>query len=250
MSVMRSSLLGGLVASLKSNLNRGETRVKLFEVGRCFESTDASVEVQPERLASLVYGARHVEQWGEDKTQKSDFFAVKGDLESLLTGVGARFAPIVHPALHPGRAAEIRLGALRIGVIGELHPKLQQQYDLPLAPILFEIDLAPLLAGRPLRFQTVSKLPAVRRDIALLFSDKTPAQAIVDTIVERKLQFLVDFSLFDLYVGNSLAAGQKSLALRIVMQDTEKTLTDLECDTTVSQIVKVLHDEFGATLRK
>jgi phenylalanyl-tRNA synthetase beta chain len=250
MSVMRSSLLGGLVASLKSNLNRGETRVKLFEVGRCFESTEASLEAQPERLAGLVYGARHAEQWGEDKAQKSDFFAVKGDLESLLTGTGARFAPVVHPALHPGRAAEICLGRLRIGVIGELHPKLQQQYDLPLAPTLFEINLAPLLAGHPPRFQTVSKLPAVRRDIALLFSDKTPAQAIIDTIVERKLPFLVDFSLFDLYVGNSLAAGQKSLALRIVMQDTEKTLTDLECDTTVSQIVKALGDEFGATLRK
>jgi phenylalanyl-tRNA synthetase beta chain len=201
-------------------------------------------------MAGLAYGARHAEQWGEDKTQKSDFFAVKGDLESLLAGTDARFAPIVHPALHPGRAAEVRVGPLRIGVIGELHPKLQQQHDLPLAPILFEIDLASLLAGHAPHFQTVSKLPAVRRDIALLFSDKTPAQTIIDTIDERKLPYLVDFSLFDLYVGNSLAAGQKSLALRIVMQDTEKTLTDLECDTTVSQIVKVLHDKFGATLRK
>jgi phenylalanyl-tRNA synthetase beta chain len=250
MSVMRSSLLGGLVDALKTNLNRGETRVKLFEVGRCFESAEASLAEQPERLAGLAYGTRHAEQWGEDKAEKTDFYAIKGDVEALLNGESFTFAPVSHPALHPGRAAEILISGVRVGVVGELHPKLQQAYDLPQSPIVFELNVASLLQAKSIQFQAVSKLPAVRRDIALLFSDNTPVQAIVDTIKAQNLALIKDFALFDVFTGKALDAGRKSLAFRIVMQDTEKTLTDSECDAVVSQVVKVLGDKFDASLRK
>ncbi len=250
MSVMRSSLLGGLVDALKVNLNRGEMRVKLFEVGRCFETADATMTAQPERLAGLAYGARHAEQWGEDKAEKTDFYVIKGDVEALLSGTNATFASVSHPALHPGRAAQILVDGVRVGVVGELHPKLQQAYDLPQSPIVFELNLAALLVSDALRYQATSKMPAVRRDIALLFSDNTPVQAIIDTIKAQNLPLVNDFALFDVYAGKNLDAGRKSLAFRIVMQDTEKTLTDSESDAVVSQIVKVLGDKFDASLRK
>jgi phenylalanyl-tRNA synthetase beta chain len=250
MSVMRTNLVGGLIETLKNNLNRGESRLRLFELGRCFLSAQASFVAQPERMAGLAYGPLHAEQWGQDKTAKTDYFAVKGDVEALLQSFHISFEKIDHPAMHPGRSAAILISGKRAGVLGELHPRWQQKYDLPSAPILFEIDLNALTNTAAPRFSALSRMQAVRRDIALLFSDDTPVQAVIDAVKSKKYPSVTDFALFDLYRGNGLAAGQKSLAFRIVMQDTELTLTDSECDTTVSEIVKVLSQEFGATLRK
>ena len=250
MSVMRTSLIGGLIETLKNNLNRGESRLRLFELGRCFLSADASFTAQPERLAGLAYGPLHTEQWDQDKTTKTDFFAVKGDIEALLQNFQLSFEKTDHPALHPGRSATILVNGKRAGLLGELHPRWQQKYDLSMAPILFELDVDAVINTTAPRFSTLSRMQAVRRDIALLFSDDTPVQAIIDAVKSRKYRTLMEFSLFDLYRGNGLAAGQKSLAFRIVMQDTELTLTDSECDLAVSEIVKVLSQEFGATLRK
>jgi phenylalanyl-tRNA synthetase beta chain len=250
MSVMRTSLIGGLIETLKNNLNRGESRLRLFELGRCFLSADASFAAQPERMAGLAYGPLHTEQWGQDKTTKTDFFAIKGDIEALLQNFHISFEKIDHPALHPGRSASILVNGKRAGLMGELHPRWQQKYDLPNAPILFELDIEAVTNTAAPRFSALSRMQAVRRDIALLFSDDTPVQAIIDAVKSRKYPTITDFSLFDLYRGNGLAVGQKSLAFRIVMQDTELTLTDSECDSTVSEIVKALSQEFGATLRK
>ena len=250
MSVMRTSLIGGLIETLKNNLNRGESRLRLFELGRCFLSADASFAAQPERLAGLAYGSLHTEQWGQDKAAKTDFFAVKGDVEALLQNFQVSFEKINHPALHPGRSAAILVNGKPAGLLGELHPRWQQKYDLPTAPILFELDIDAVTNTVKPHFSPPSRMPAVRRDIALLFSDDTPVQSIIDAVKSRKYRTVTEFSLFDLYRGNGLAAGQKSLAFRIVMQDTELTLTDSQCDLTVAEIVKVLSQEFGATLRK
>jgi phenylalanyl-tRNA synthetase beta chain len=250
MSVMRSNLIGGMIATLRQNLNRGEARIKLFELGRCFLGSDATLEAQPERLGGLVYGAKSPEQWGQDKAERADFFSVKGDVESLLGGLGARFEPDRHPALHPGRTAAIWIGEQRIGFVGELHPKWQLQLELTIAPLIWELSVAAICAVAAPRYQVTSKMPSTRRDIALLVADPVNVQALVDTVIELKIATLVDFSLFDLYRGNTLANGQKSLAFRIVMQDTARTLTDLECDQIVSKIVEVLSQKHGATLRK
>ncbi len=250
MSVMRTSLIGGLIETLKNNLNRGENRLRLFELGRCFTSADASFAAQPERLAGLAYGPLHAEQWGQDKTAKIDFFAVKGDVEALLQNFHISFEKASHPALHPGRSASIVVNGKRAGLLGELHPRWQQKYDLPIAPVLFELDVEAITSMAAPHFSALSRMQAVRRDIALLFNDDTPVQAIIEAVKSRKYRTVMEFSLFDLYRGNGLAVGQKSLAFRIVMQDTELTLTDSECDSTVSEIVNVLSQEFGATLRK
>ncbi len=250
MSVMRTSLLGGLIASLQHNLNHGESRAKLFEIGRCFTGSDAKLENQPERIAGLVYGPRHVEQWGEDKVEKMDFFSLKGDIETLLCGLAVRFEAESHPALHPGRSAAILVDGNKIGWIGELHPRWQQKYELSNAPIAFELDVLSISSQTEIRSQPISRMQLVRRDVALLVDDSVSIQAISDTTKGLKLANLVEFKLFDFYRGSHVENGKKSLAFRIVMQDTERTLTDVECDQVIAQFVEVMSQKFGATLRK
>jgi phenylalanyl-tRNA synthetase beta chain len=250
MSVMRTSLLGGLIQSLQYNLNRGEARAKLFEIGRCFTSAEANLAHQPERLAGLAYGARYPEQWAESKVERFDFFAVKGDVEQLLEVTGATFAATAHPALHPGRSAEIMVGDVKVGWIGELHPRWQQHFELPAAPVAFELDLALIQELPKVRYQGISRMQAVRRDVAILVDEGVQIQAIQDAFQALNLPNIVDFALFDVYRGQSLDSGKKSLAFRIVMQDTERTLTDIECDEVVAKFVEVMSHKFGATLRK
>ncbi len=250
MSVMRSTLIGGLISSLKYNLNHGEARLKLFELGRCFMGTEASIDAQPERIGGLAYGARAPEQWGQGKADKADFFAVKGDVEALLAGLDARFQPLRHPALHPGRAAAILIGDMEVGFIGELHPMWQQNNELPLAPVVWELSVEVVRVTQVPHYKPISRMQAVRRDIAILVAESVSVQAIIDTVKFLKVPGLMDFSLFDLYRGTSLAIGEKSLAFRIVMQDTARTLTDSECDKIVSDIVEVLSQKHGATIRK
>ncbi len=250
MNVMRTSLLSGLVETVVSNLNRGESRLRLFEIGRCFLADSADLALQPEKLAGIAYGARFPEQWGEDKAALTDFFSVKGDLLTLLNGPNARFEALTtHPACHPGRCANVIIGGKSVGFIGELHPKLQQKYGLISAPIVFEVDTLALKNQAAPRFTGVSKMQSVRRDIALVLDETVQAQEVIDAVNAQLPTQVVDFALFDQYRGQSLPAGKKSLAFRVVMQDTESTLTDIEADKKIAAIVKVVCDELGASLR-
>ncbi len=252
MSVMRTSLFGGLVSSLQHNLNHGESRVKLFEIGRCFLRDEVSLAAQPERLAGLVFGQRYPEQWGEggQKGAAGDFFSLKGEVEVMLQGLAPRFEKVKHPALHPGRSASVSIGGKQVGVIGELHPQWQQAYDLPAAPVLFELDLTAFAGSLAPAFVPFSRMQSARRDLALLVADFVEIQAMIDAVMHLKLPSLVEFSLFDVYRGANLESGKKSVAFRVVMQDTDRTLTDSEADSKVSEIVNVLSQQFGATLRK
>ncbi|HEX7560218.1 MAG TPA: phenylalanine--tRNA ligase subunit beta, partial [Usitatibacter sp.] len=178
MSVMRTTLLGGLVQALRSNLNRSEERVRVFEIGRCFEGTAPDLAVQPERVAGLAFGTRWPEQWGE-KGGRVDFYDAKGDLQSLAGGRRLDFAAATHPACHPGRCAAVSLGGRRIGMVGELHPRLQQKYELPSSPVVFEVLTGPLLAGDYPRFAGVSRMPVVRRDLALTVAEDVSVGAML-----------------------------------------------------------------------
>jgi phenylalanyl-tRNA synthetase beta chain len=248
MEVMRTQLLGGLIETLKGNLNRGESRLRLFEIGRCFLADEADIKVQPEKLGVLAYGPRYPEQWGEDKGARSDFFALKGDLETLHPGL--RFEAASHPALHPGRSAVIKVGEMAVGFIGELHPKWQQKHGLTVAPVYFEILTAPLQEGAAIRYKPISRMQAVRRDISILVDEKVSAQAMLDGVKPVLGPAVIDFGVFDLYHGPKLETGKKSVAFRVLMQDTDRTLTDEEADATVGSIVEILGSNFGATLRK
>ena len=252
MSVMRTSLIGGLIATLQHNLNYGESRLKLFELGRCFREDVATLDAQPEVLGGLVYGTRFPEQWGEggQKGAPADFYSVKGDIESLLGGLDSRFEKATHPALHPGRAATIFIAGKSAGVFGELHPQWQQKYDLPIAPIIFELQVGLLMRVTPPWHRPISRMQTVRRDIAVLVDDLVEIQVLLDAVNASKPANVSDFSPFDLYRGENLSPGKKSVAFRILMQDTDRTLVDSEADKKVSEILEVLYKKFGATLRK
>ncbi len=248
MSVMRTTLLGGLVQALRSNLNRSEERVRVFEIGRCFEGTAPDLAVQPERVGGLALGTRWPEQWAQ-KGEGVDFFDAKGDLQGLAGGRRLDFAAANHPACHPGRCATVSLDGKPIGVVGELHPRLQQKYELPSAPVVFEVLAGPLLAGSFPRFAGVSRMPVVRRDLALTVAEEVPVGAMMEAALAGLPGFVREVEVFDQYRGKGVEPGQKSLALRIVMQDTDRTLTDSDVEGVVASIRERLNEKFKAKLR-
>ena len=248
MSVMRTTLLGGLVATLQSNLNRGETRARLFEIGRCFEGPQASLEVQPEKVAGLAFGSRFPEQWGQ-KAVPVDFFDVKGDVEALAGARELVFEAATHPSCHPGRCARVSLDGHPIGIVGELHPRLQQACELDRAPVVFELLAEPLLEGAAARFQGFSRMPVVRRDLAFTVAESQPAGPVVAAVRGRVPAFVRAVEVFDQYRGQGIEAGQKSLALRIVMQDTDRTLTDSDVEAVMASIREQLAQQFRAKPR-
>jgi phenylalanyl-tRNA synthetase beta chain len=248
MTVMRTSLLGGLVASLAANLNRGEDRVRIFEIGRCFEGQEADVAVQPERFAALAFGLAQPEQWGE-KAPRVDFFDAKGDLEALAGAVALAFEPGIHPAFHPGRCAVVRAGGKPVGFVGELHPRLQQKYELPFAPVGFEVLADPMLSGSAPRFAGVSKMPVVRRDLAVTVPEDLSVGILLGGLRPRLPGFVKELEVFDQYRGKGVEAGRKSLAFRILMQDTDRTLTDSEVEAVVASVRDQLIQQFKAKPR-
>jgi phenylalanyl-tRNA synthetase beta chain len=247
MSVMRSTLCGGLIDNLRYNLNRKQERVRLFEVGRAFYQVAGELQ-QPYKLAGLCYGASKPEQWGE-AARPVDFFDVKSDLEALFWPQVAVFKAAPHPALHPGQAAEIRFGDKVVGWLGVLHPNWQQKYEFPVAPVLFELDLAALTHVPVPAYADVPKFPAVRRDLAIVVDEGLALQTLLDGLREAQPGIVSDIALFDVYRGQGVDFGKKSLALRMLMQDTQKTLTDAEVDSTVAQVTQLLEVRFNAKLR-
>jgi phenylalanyl-tRNA synthetase beta chain len=246
MSVMRSTLWGGLLEAVIYNLNRKQERVRLFEIGACFENNGESY-AQRTRLAGVCYGAALPEQWGE-AARKIDFYDVKADVESLTHG-RARFVADRHPALHPGQSARVELGGKTIGWMGGLHPKWQQHYQLPSGAVMFELDLDPLLdIGLP-HFVEVAKFPPVRRDLAVVVDESVPAQALIDAMNEANVSVVNEVALFDQYRGKGIPEGKKSLAFLVVMQDTQKTLTDEDTDAAVARLLAAMAQKHGAVLR-
>jgi len=248
MGAMRTSLLGGLVQTLRANLNRGETRGRFFELGRCFEGSAADIAVQPERLAALAYGSRSPEQWAE-KGALVDFFDAKGDLEALAAPFQLQFVAAIHPACHPGRCATVLAAGKPAGIVGELHPRLQQRYELPTPPVLFEVLLEPFLAGETPRFQGISRMPTVRRDVSFEVAQDLPVGALLEAVRGQVPGLVREVEVFDQYRGKGVEPGKKSLALRIVMQDTDRTLTDSEVEGIVASIREQLIQQFKAKPR-
>ena len=252
MGVMRSSLIGGLVGTLTANRKRQNDRVRAFEVGRCFMRDAAAAAVpgfrQPLRLAAIAAGTALPEQWGV-ASRKIDFYDLKSDLEVLFAPRQLRFETVAHPALHPGRAAAVILEGTPIGVLGELHPLWVQKYELGSTPAVFEVDLDALLATPMPAYREVSRFPSVVRDIALVVAQGQALQPLLDALQAAAPAFVRGIELFDVFHGKGLPEGQKSLAFRVVMQDTERTLADAEVDIAVAQLIEIAKNRFGAALR-
>ncbi|MDO9479349.1 MAG: phenylalanine--tRNA ligase subunit beta, partial [Hydrogenophaga sp.] len=266
MSVMRSSLLGSLVAVLKFNLDRRADRVRLFELGRVFrkdpavQDSDTSVAGfdQPMRVAGLCFGPVDALQWGSPE-RAADFFDAKGDVQALLAPLQPTFRATEHPAMHPGRSASVWLGEHCIGHVGELHPKWRQAYELSHAPVMFELDLNAVL-GRPVPvFKAVSRHQAVERDLAIVVKETVSHAEVVDAIRAPASHWLRDVVLFDVYrpkkqaategSAASLAADEKSLAVRLVLNRDDATLTEDDIETAVKAVLDSLAQRVAARLR-
>jgi phenylalanyl-tRNA synthetase beta chain len=246
MSVMRSSLLGGLLAALRTNLARKQSRVRLFEMGGCF-AEQAGTYVQQERVAGLAYGSVVSEQWGV-ASRNVDFYDVKTDVVALFAPRKLNFEAAPHPASHPGRSARILLDGHAIGWIGELHPQWQQQYDLSQSVVWFEVEQTSLMRANLPKAVDISRLPLVRRDIAVLVDEGITAQSLISAMQAENAPNVVELALFDLYRGKGVVEGKKSLAFRVLLQDTQKTLTDIEIEQSLMRLVSVLQKN-GAQLR-
>ena len=264
MSVMRSSLLGSLIAALKFNLDRKAQRVRLFELGRVFRK-DASVQEsdttvsgfdQPMRVAGLAYGGVDALQWGSTE-RNVDFFDVKGDVQSLLAPLNATFQPSEHPAMHPGRCASVWLGERCIGHVGELHPKWRQSYELPHAPVMYELALDAVLQRDVPVFQTVSRHQPVERDLAIVVKEAVTHATVMTAIRAGAGTLLREAVLFDVYRpkkqgdagSGGLPADEKSLAVRLTLSRDDATLTDEEIDATVKGALDALVRQVAARLR-
>ena len=247
MSVMRSSLIPGLVATVAFNVRHKQNRVRLFEIGRCFLRAGEGY-AQPVRVGTVAYGDAIREQWGAPQ-RRVDFYDVKGDLEVLFAPGELSVEPAGHPAFHPGKSGRVKVGSRDVGWIGELHPRWQQKYDLSLAPVLIEVDYDVIEATGLPEFREVPRFPPVRRDMAALFDEDVPYEAVLAGLQRGAPPIVTDVRVFDVYRGPDLPKGKKSLAFMVLLQDTRKTLTDAEVESAVSQLRETLRQEFDATLR-
>ncbi|TFZ04250.1 phenylalanine--tRNA ligase subunit beta [Ramlibacter rhizophilus] len=262
MGVMRSTLLGSLLQVLRHNLDRKAERVRVFEIGRVFlrddsiTTSDTSVRGvhQPMRVAGLACGTPDGLQWGRRGQGAVDFFDVKGDLESLLSPREARFEAATHPALHPGRCARVLLDGTPIGFVGELHPRWRQSWELPAAPVLFELDLDAVLARRLASFVPVPRVQPAERDLAVIVADTVSHDELLRVVRAADTGGLLQGAqLFDVYKPQQptggLAAGEKSLAIRLTLGDAQATLTDEQIEAAVRAVVEAIGRQLQGRLR-
>lgn len=260
LAVMRSSLVGSLVQVLRHNLARKAARVRVFELGRVSRrdpaqaADDRSVAgvAQPMRVAGLAYGPVEQTQWGANE-RPADFFDIKGDVEALLAPRGLCFEAATHPALHPGRSARVLLDGHDIGVVGELHPRWRQAYELPHAPVLFELDLDAVL-DRPVSvFEPISRHQPAWRDLALVVPDSASHDGLVSALRADPSGHVREVTLFDVYkpavATTDIAADERSLAVRLELLDPEATWTDERIDAVIHAAVARAASAVGARLR-
>ncbi len=250
LSTMRTMLLPGLVAALGRNAARQQARVRLFEIGKVFAARAGEAPLETRRLAAVVCGDAQSEQWGA-QARPVDFHDLKGDLDSLALAAGAslEYRPSQLACGHPGRSADVYRDDLRIGWIGQLHPRLQRALDLDTVAVAFEIDLAAL-QQRPLASSAaLSRFPSVRRDLAFVVAETVSWEALAATIERAAGPSLRGLRLFDRYVGKGVETGCKSLATGLILQEESRTLTDRDVDQVMAEIIAALRGEHGAEIR-
>ncbi len=251
MSVMRASLWPGMVAAAAMNTARQQERVRIFETSKTFHGSLVEHD-EVVRIAGLVTGSRQPEQWS-GQSEGVDFFDIKADVEAVLdlscVPGEVRFEAAEHPALQPGQTAHVLRDGSVIGVVGKLHPKLQKHYDFKRAVFLFELDAEKTLATKAPSAQPISKFPAIRRDIAVVVDNKVTADELIDAVAASSPDLIRDVRIFDIYTGERIEAGRKSVAIGLILQETSRTLTDDDADGAMAAAVQKLEDQFAAVLR-
>ena len=252
LGVMRTSLWPGLVRALVHNQNRQMARVRLFETGLRFRGSLDSLDQTPV-LAAIAAGPVHEADWSA-RERPVDFFDFKADVEALLDLAGPnrkiRFIAAEHPALHPGQCARIEMDDEAIGWIGALHPRVTTAHDLSGPVFVTEVQQS-VFTNRPVpAFESISRYPAIRRDLAIVVEESVSAQSVEDCIRSTAGEALRSLDIFDVYQGKGVSDGFKSLAMGLILQDYSRTLTDEEVEATQQRIVAQLKATLGAELRE
>ena len=251
MDVMRTTLLPGLLTSLARNIRRQQPRVRLFETGVAFLQGDVMNEVG--RLAGIATGEALPEQWGE-AARTMDFFDLKGDVERLYAMKGDTGRPLFEPAsdmpwMHPGASARIKLDGVTVGWCGEVHPTVLKAFEIKKSVFAFELDLENLLQREVPFTKNISRFPSVRRDLALLLANDTSYARVRECIIAVAGPYLEKVTVFDVYEGDNLKEGYKSLAIGLIFNNVSSTLKDEDIDPVIETIVSELEQHLGAQLR-
>jgi phenylalanyl-tRNA synthetase beta chain len=252
LAVMRTTLWSGLLKAVQHNLNRQQNRVRLFETGLSFVPAGDDV-IQEPKLGGVLTGSVYPESWSRGE-RDVDFFDLKGDVENLLAlGAGLdeiEFRPLEdHPSLHPGQAAALFSADNCVGVMGALHPRVENELGLEQRVYCFELNLASILATKVPNFRESSKFPAIRRDLALVVDEVVPAAAILSSVADLGISQIQDFYIFDVYTGEGVASGRKSIALGLILQELSRTLNDEEVDEIITKVISQLEKDVDASLR-
>jgi phenylalanyl-tRNA synthetase beta chain len=251
LSEMRVSLWSGLIPACRENLRRQQTRVRLFEIGRKFELKSAGLS-EVESLGGVVAGARWPEQWGGAR-EAVDFYDVKADLLGVLALTGdagaVRFAPATLACLRPGRAARIERNGEPIGWLGELHPHLVRAFNLPTTVFVFELETKLAFKANHIKLKKISKYPSVRRDLAVVVDEGVPLAVLQENVTVSASGLLSELRVFDVYRGPGVDSGRKSIALGLILQDSSRTLTDVDADSVVAAVAARLREVLSATIR-
>jgi phenylalanyl-tRNA synthetase beta chain len=251
LSEMRVSLWSGLIIACRENLRRQQSRVRLFEIGNKFDLSGTSLR-EVETLCGVASGARWPEQWGSER-ETLDFYDVKADVQNVLalTGDGSsvRFEADSLPCLRPGRTARIIRGTTPIGWLGELHPQLVRSLNLTNTLFLFELEIESAFSAKRLQFHKISRFPSVRRDLAVVVDENVTLAVLRENVSVSASDLLSELRVFDVYRGPGVDSGRKSVALGLILQDSSRTLTDVDADAVVNAVVARLRDVLSATIR-
>jgi phenylalanyl-tRNA synthetase beta chain len=255
LAAMRVSLWPGLVHACRENLRRQQSRVRLFEMGTQFKlpkGANTSELQEIETLAGIATGERWPQQWGSP-SEPVDFYDVKADVIAVLALTGdvssVRFEPDSAPALRPGRTARIYRDAKAVGWLGEIHPQVAKALNFSSTVFLFELETLPSFSVKPLNYKKISKFPSVRRDLAIVVDESVPLAVLQENVTVSASGLLSELRVFDVYRGPSIETGRKSVALGLILQDSSRTLTDVDADAVVTAVATRLRDVLSATIR-
>lgn len=273
MGVMRTTLISGLLSTLKRNVSRQIGTMHLFETGLRFLPNNEQLPIdklddyiiashgageqigdsiqQQDMIAGLVAGRLQPENWNTTDTAV-DFYAVKSHLESLFAqanGQSVSFVKCDLPMLHPGQQAGIELDGIRVGYLGTLSPEIMRKLDIEISTVVFELSLQAVRVSRVPKASGLSRFPQVRRDLALLVDDAVTYQQMLDVVREAVPSLLRDVRIFDIYQGDGIEKGKKSIGLGLILQDFSRTLEDKDADKVVARVTEALGTSLGAVLR-
>ena len=251
LSEMRVSLWPGLIGACRENMRRQQSRVRLFEIGSKFDVTGGELR-EIEMLAAVATGTRWPEQWGSAR-EALDFFDVKADVENLLRltddAASIQFEASTLACLRPGRAARVLRAGRSIGYLGEMHPRLVKALNLSHTLFLFELEINSTFADNPPKLKQISKFPSVRRDLAVVVDESVPLAVLRENVTVSASGLLSELRVFDVYRGSGVELGRKSVALGLILQDSSRTLTDVDADAVVASVVTRLRDVLSAAIR-